>query len=133
MKTLSISLESVHFLTFSTKCSECKIKQRDRHGKYRCVHGKVIESFFFIKCTGTLMPRVWRLLILLPLSQESRVVILVAGFSLSSQSYTVTQKLKCFPLIQSGKRFIELAIKLQQPTKWLTTNRSGCVKPHLAI
>ena len=40
-KKLSSNLESPHFLSFSTKCRECKIRKRDDHGKSRNGHGKI--------------------------------------------------------------------------------------------
>ena len=52
-KKLSSNLETPHFLTFSTKCRECKFGKRDAHGKSRIGHGGVMEKYF-IKSVGTL-------------------------------------------------------------------------------
>ena len=43
-KKLCIDVESPHFLTFSAKCHEGKIENRDGHGKLRNDHGKVMEK-----------------------------------------------------------------------------------------
>ena len=42
---LSIDLEQMHFLTFSTKCHTNKIEKRDGHGKSRNCHKKVMEKY----------------------------------------------------------------------------------------
>ena len=52
-KKLSSDLQSLQFLTFSTKCRTCKIGKQDGHGKSRNGHGKVMERYF-VKSVGTL-------------------------------------------------------------------------------
>ena len=47
-KKSSIDVESQHFPTFSVKCCECKIMQRDGHGKLINCHGKV-DIFYAVK------------------------------------------------------------------------------------
>ena len=51
---LSSDLESLHFLIFSAKCRQCKVRKRDGHGKSRNDNGKFIEQYF-VKSVGTLM------------------------------------------------------------------------------
>ena len=53
-KKLSSDLESPHFLRFSVKCHECKIKKRDGHGKSRNGHGKVMGKNV-VESVGTLI------------------------------------------------------------------------------
>ena len=55
-KKLSINVESLHFPTFSTKRSECKIEKRDGHHSWKIktnAHGKVMEKHF-VDSVGTL-------------------------------------------------------------------------------
>ena len=49
-KKLSIDVENMHFLRFSTKC--CEYKKEKRNG-----HGKVMDKYF-VKSVGTL-PGSW--------------------------------------------------------------------------
>ena len=50
---LSIDVKSLHFPTFSAKCRECKIENRDVHGKLKNGHGKIMKQYF-VKSVGTL-------------------------------------------------------------------------------
>ena len=47
-KKSSIDVESQHFPTFPAKYCECKIAQRDGHGKLINGHGKV-DIFYAVK------------------------------------------------------------------------------------
>ena len=55
-KKLSSDLESPHFPMFSAKHCECKIGERNGHGKSRKGHGKVMDKYF-VKSVGTLNPQ----------------------------------------------------------------------------
>ena len=53
-KKLSIDVERPYFPMFSTKCHECKIDEKDGHGKLRNGHGTVMDKYF-VKSVGTLV------------------------------------------------------------------------------
>ena len=52
-KKLSSNLEIPHFLTFSAKHRNFKIRQKDGHGKSRNGHEEVMDKYF-VKSVGTL-------------------------------------------------------------------------------